>query len=98
VESEKRSSSEDGRRQPRRFVRFVDMQTIARAVFKFLRRLEDGEPNDPATLVTAVPNWTVGETFTTGRGHKWRILGIDTEIADELIDAGFNGAFTVEPN
>ena len=27
-----------------------------RDVFKFLLRLEDGEPNDPAVLVTAVPN------------------------------------------
>ena len=37
-------------------------------------KLEDGEPNDPAVLVTAVPNWTVGETFSTGRGHELRIL------------------------
>jgi hypothetical protein len=57
-------------------------------VFKFLLRLEDGEPNDPAVFVTAVPNWTVDETFSTGRGHEWRILGIDSDIADELVDQG----------
>jgi hypothetical protein len=50
------------------------------ALFKFLLMLEDGEPNDPAALVTAVPNWTVCETFSTGRGHEWRILAIDENI------------------
>jgi hypothetical protein len=52
--------------------------TIGDVDLTFLLRLEDGEPNDPAVLVTAVPNWTVGETFSTGRGHEWRILAIDT--------------------
>jgi hypothetical protein len=33
------------------------------SVFRFLLRVEDGEPNDPAMLVTAVPNWAVDETF-----------------------------------
>ena len=65
-------------------------------MFKFLLRLEDGEPNDPAVLVTAVPNWTVGETFSTGRGHEWRILAIDTNIDDELVERGINAGFTVE--
>ena len=41
------------------------------SMFRFLLKLEDGDPNDPAVLVTAVPNWTVGETFSTGRGHEW---------------------------
>ena len=44
--------------------------TIGDVGFKFLLRLEDGEPSDPAVLVTAVPNCTVGETFSTGRGHE----------------------------
>jgi hypothetical protein len=69
----------------------------SRRVFRFLLKLENGEPNDPPALVTAVPNWTVGDTFLTGRGDKWRILAIDTELEDELVDAGFNGIFTVEP-
>jgi hypothetical protein len=58
-------------------------------VFKFLLRLENGEPSDPAVLVAAVPNWTVGETFSTGRGDEWRILAIDTDIDDELVARGF---------
>jgi hypothetical protein len=66
-------------------------------VFRFLLILKDGEPNDPPALVTIVPNWTVGETFTTGRGEQWRILAIDTEISDELVEEGFNGVFTVGP-
>jgi hypothetical protein len=47
--------------------------------------------------VTAAPNWRVGETFTTGRGHEWRILAIGTELAEELVEQGINGVFTVEP-
>jgi hypothetical protein len=66
-------------------------------MFRFLLRLPDGEPIDPAALVSAVPNWTIGETFTTGRGDVWRILAIETEIAEELIEQGINGVLTVEP-
>jgi hypothetical protein len=36
--------------------------------FNFLLVLEDGEPNDPAVSVTAVPNWTVGEVIPFGQG------------------------------
>jgi hypothetical protein len=28
-------------------------------VFKYLLRLPDGQPPDPAMLVTAIPNWSV---------------------------------------
>ena len=67
-------------------------------MFKFLLRLEDGEPTDPAVLVTVVPNWTVGETFSTGRGHEWRILAIIDVRVDELVDQGINAAILeVEP-
>jgi hypothetical protein len=66
-------------------------------VFKFLLRLEDGEPNDPAVYVSAVPNYAVGETFLLGRGHRLRILRIDTAIDDELVEQGINAVFTVEP-
>ena len=67
--------------------------------FKFLLVLEDGEPNDhdPAVFVNAVPNWKASEMFLTARGEKWRILAIDTEIADELVEQGINAVFTVEP-
>jgi hypothetical protein len=33
----------------------------------------------------------------TARGDEWRILSIDTEINEELIDASFNGTWWVEP-
>jgi hypothetical protein len=66
-------------------------------VFRFLPILEDGEPNDPAVFVSLVSNWTVGETFSLARGEQLRILAIDTEIADELVDSGFYAVFTVAP-
>jgi hypothetical protein len=39
----------------------------------------------------------VGETFMPGR-ERLRILAIETVIAEELVEQGFNGVFTVEPN
>jgi len=30
-------------------------------------------------------------------GEPWRILAIDTDIDDELVDRGINAVFTVEP-
>ena len=39
----------------------------------------------------------MGETFSTGRGHEWRVLAIDTNIDDELVERGINAVFTVEP-
>jgi hypothetical protein len=45
-------------------------------VFKFLLRLEDGDPNDPAVFVSVVPNWTVGETFLLGAGERLRIVAM----------------------
>jgi hypothetical protein len=63
------------------------------AMFRFLLKLEDGEPHDPAVFVTVVPNWTVGETFLLGDGERFRILAIDADIVDELIEQGFNAVF-----
>jgi hypothetical protein len=47
--------------------------------------------------VSAVPNYAVGETFLLGKGHRLRILRIDTDIDDELVERGINAVFTVEP-
>jgi hypothetical protein len=50
----------------------------------FLYRLETphGEPADPSTLNTAVPNWRAGDTIPLG--HKTlRVLGISDEDADQ---------------
>jgi hypothetical protein len=65
-------------------------------VFKFFLVDEDGDLQDPAAFLTAVLNWTVGETFLLGRGEKFRILEIRTELEKEMLDAGFNGIFVVE--
>ena len=66
-------------------------------MFRYLLQLPDGEPNDPAVLVSAIPNWSVGEVITFGRGEQARILDIETEIDEALIEQGFNGVFVVEP-
>jgi hypothetical protein len=46
-------------------------------VFKYLLRLPDGQPPDPAFLVTAVPTWSVGDVITVGRGEQMRVVAID---------------------
>jgi hypothetical protein len=56
-----------------------------------------GDIQDPAGFLTAVPNWTVGETFLMAHGRKFRILEIGTELLPEMLDAGFNGIFVVGP-
>ena len=66
-------------------------------MFRFLLRLENGEPNDPAVYVSAVPKYAVGETFLLGPDERLRTLAIDTDIDDELVERGFNAVFTVEP-
>jgi hypothetical protein len=66
-------------------------------VFKFFRVDEHGQVEDPAGFMTAVPNWMVGETFMVAFGKSFRILEIRTELAQEMLDAGFKGIFVVEP-
>jgi hypothetical protein len=43
-------------------------------VFKFFLVDETGDVQDPAGFLTAVPNWTVGETFLMAHGRRFRIL------------------------
>ena len=69
----------------------------SRRVFRFLLRLEDGEPNDPAVFVTVIPTWTVGETFLVAPHQRLRIVAVDFDLSDELVDCGINAVFTVEP-
>jgi hypothetical protein len=65
-------------------------------VFRYLLRLPDGEPADPAAFVTAVPNWSVGETFMVAGGKQFRIVGINDEIdvegLEELYERGITGS------
>jgi hypothetical protein len=42
--------------------------------FRYELRLDDG--SYAGTFVTAVPNWQVGDTFTTGDGRDLRIIEI----------------------
>jgi len=52
-------------------------------------------------FVTAVPNWSEGETFMVAGGKRFRILGINDEIdaegLEELYERGINGIWMVEP-
>jgi hypothetical protein len=65
-------------------------------MLRYLLFLPDGEPNDPAVFVTAVPNWSVGETITLGAGEQLRVVAIEGEISGELVKHGFDGVFVVE--
>jgi len=66
-------------------------------LFRFFLVDERGEPLDPVTFITAVPNWGVGETLSLGSGESLRIVGIQTGLAPEFVKAGFNGVLVVEP-
>ena len=65
-------------------------------MFRFLLRLKDDSPCYPPVLVTAVPNWAVGEVVSTGDGDRFRILAKPT-LSKDLEELGFHGIFTVEP-
>ena len=65
-------------------------------MFRYLLVLPDDAPNDPTTFVTVVLNWSVGDDHAP-RSEQLRILGIETQIADLLVDNGFTGVFVVQP-
>jgi hypothetical protein len=70
-------------------------------MFRFLLVLTDGTPLDPAVFVTAIPNWRVGDECMLGDGSRFRILDINTDMADdqleELYCRGINGIWVVDP-
>jgi hypothetical protein len=66
-------------------------------VFRFLLVLEDGEPYDPAVFVTVIPAWTAGEELLVTAHQRLRILDVDFDLSDELVDQDINAVFTVEP-
>jgi hypothetical protein len=43
-------------------------------VFRFLLVLENGEPYDPAMLVTVIPSWCDGETVLVTADQRLRIV------------------------
>jgi hypothetical protein len=50
----------------------------------FLFKLEtrDGEPAEPSTLATAVPNWRAGDTIPLGQ-RTLRVVRVRDDDADE---------------
>ena len=66
-------------------------------MFKYLLQLPDGQPPDPAMLVTAVPNWSVGDVMTVERGKQFRVIAIDDFPHAELVEQDVRAIFTVEP-
>ena len=61
-------------------------------MFKF--RLFSRGGDDLGQFVTAVPNWSAGDTFTSGDGRQFRILAI---VAAEDEDSPVHGLWEVEP-
>ena len=43
-------------------------------MFTFKLELENGEAAEPATFVTAVPNWKAGDTIPLGPGRTLRVV------------------------
>ena len=46
-------------------------------------------------LVTAVPNWSVGDVITVGRGDQLRVIAIDGFPHAELVERDVRAIFTV---
>ena len=46
-------------------------------MFEYLLRLPDGQPPDPAMLMTSVPTWSVGDVITVGRAEQIDARGRD---------------------
>jgi hypothetical protein len=51
-------------------------------MFRF--RLFSPDGDNLGDFVTAVPDWKVGDTFTTGDGRRFRILAIATDVEPHL--------------
>jgi hypothetical protein len=51
----------------------------------FLFRLEttDGNPAEPATLSSAVPNWRSGDTIALGAQRTLRVVGVRDDDGDQ---------------
>jgi hypothetical protein len=67
------------------------------SMFPYPLRVSDEEPNDPGAYLSLIPNWEVDDTFALADGRELRIVAIDWEIAQVLIDQGFTAIWFVEP-
>jgi hypothetical protein len=61
----------------------------------FYFRLRSAEGDELGEFNTIVPNWTVGDTFTTGDGRQFRILKMFP--VDDVENSIFNSFWMVEP-
>jgi hypothetical protein len=61
----------------------------------FRYRLHTPQMDELGDFITIVPNWTVGETFTTGNGHRLRILRMVPLPGDN--DSLYTAMWEVEP-
>jgi hypothetical protein len=51
--------------------------------FQFRLELRDGEPADPPTFATGVPNWRPGDTLVTGPNRRYTVLEVRDSRDDE---------------
>jgi hypothetical protein len=61
----------------------------------FHHLLHSPEGDECGEFNTIVQNWTVGETFTTGDGRKFRILKMFPVV--DVEDSIYNAFWMVEP-
>jgi hypothetical protein len=61
----------------------------------FRYRLHSVEGDEFGEFTTIVPNWSAGDTFTTGDGRKFRILKM--ALIEDVDNAVFHGMWMVEP-
>ena len=68
------------------------------SMIRFVLVTEDGEPLDPVAFIAEEDTWNLGDTFPFGAYGTLRIVEVRTEIAVELVEAGFSGVLVVEPS
>lgn len=61
----------------------------------FRYRLHSSEGDELGQFNTIVPNWSVGDVFTTGDGRKFRILKMAP--IEDVDNAVFHGMWMVKP-
>jgi hypothetical protein len=51
--------------------------------FQFRLELPNGDPADPPTFATGVPNWRRGDTLVAGPNRRYRVLEVRDSPDDE---------------
>ena len=65
-------------------------------MFRFLLALENGEPADPAVLVTMVPDWQAGDTIRDRGREGLPRVGVDLREL-HTAEPEITGLLVVEP-